>query len=65
MQFHLSFNIDQVNVLLRALDTQPHAAVRQVIDYIISEVNTQQQAATQPQAAQSPAVEEVSAGGTD
>jgi hypothetical protein len=62
MQFNLSFNLDQINVILRALDSQPHGAVRQVIDLVIAEVNAQQQAATQqPQAA----VEEVTAGGTD
>lgn len=61
MQFQLSFNIDQINAILRALDAQPHGAVRQVIDYVINEVNAQQQAATQ-QPAQT---EEVTAGGTD
>lgn len=62
MQFQLSFNIDQINAILRALDAQPHGAVRQVIDYVINEVNQQQQAATQQPQAQA---EEVTAGGTD
>ena len=63
MQFNLSLTIEQINTILRALDQQPHAAVRQTIDYVISEVNAQQQAAAAAaQQAQQPAD---SVGGTD
>lgn len=47
--FTLQFNIDQINVILRGLDMRPHGEVRQVLDYIINEVNTQQRAAQQAQ----------------
>lgn len=43
MSFTLTFNIEQINTILRGLDMRPHGEVRQVLDYIISEVNKQQQ----------------------
>jgi hypothetical protein len=45
----LTFNIEQLNVILRALDQMPHAQVRQVIDLIVTEANAQQQAAQRAQ----------------
>ena len=43
MNFTLTLNIEQVNTILRGLDMRPHGEVRQVLDYIITEVNRQQQ----------------------
>lgn len=62
MQFNLNLTIEQVNTILRALDQQPHSTVRQTIDYIISEVNAQQQVAQSPQPAQT---SNTAVGGTD
>lgn len=44
----LSFTIEQLNVVLRHLDAGQHGNVRQLIDYIVSEAQRQQQA--QPEA---------------
>lgn len=41
----ITFTIDQLNIVLRALDQMPHAQVRQTIDLIISEAQRQQQKA--------------------
>lgn len=54
----LSFNIEQVNVILRHLDAGAHAQVRQLIDKIITETNAQTQRPIAPSA-------EESVGGTD
>lgn len=42
MNFTLQLNIEQINTILRGLDMRPHGEVRQVLDYIINEVNRQQ-----------------------
>jgi len=42
MNFILQLNIEQINTILRGLDMRPHGEVRQVLDYIINEVNRQQ-----------------------
>lgn len=42
MNFQITLSMEHVNVILRALDSQPHGSVRQVIDYLIAEVNAQQ-----------------------
>lgn len=56
MNITLTFTIDQINAILRALDSAPHGQVRQIVDTIISEATKQQQAA---QAAAVAAREEV------
>ncbi len=43
MNFTLVMNIEQINTVLRGLDMRPHGEVRQLMDYIINEVNRQQQ----------------------
>lgn len=45
MEFTLTLNIDQINTILRGLDMRPHGEVRQLLDYIINQVNAQQQTA--------------------
>lgn len=47
MNFTLVMNIEQINTILRGLDMRPHGEVRQLLDYIINEVNKQQQPAEQ------------------
>ncbi|MFN7323044.1 MAG: hypothetical protein ACK5SP_02105 [bacterium] len=42
MNFKLQFTIEQINIILRGLDMRPHGEVRQLLDYIINEVNSQQ-----------------------
>lgn len=42
-----TFTTEQLNAILRMLDQLPHGQVRQVIDFIIGEVNKQQAAAQQ------------------
>jgi len=42
MNFQITLSMEHVNIILRALDSQPHGSVRQVIDYLIAEVNAQQ-----------------------
>lgn len=39
----LTFSLEQINVILRHLDAGAHAQVRQLIDFIITETNAQQQ----------------------
>lgn len=51
MKIQLEFTIEQLNVLLRMLDSGPHASVRQIIDYIIAETTRQQQSAQPAQEA--------------
>jgi hypothetical protein len=50
MEFILKLNIEQINTILRGLDMRPHGEVRQVLDYIINEVNQQQAPAAAPSA---------------
>lgn len=44
MNITLTFNIDQINIILQALDAGPHKEVRQLIDYILTEANAQREA---------------------
>jgi hypothetical protein len=57
----LTFNIEQVNTILRHLDAGAHAQVRQLIDNIINQTNAQ----TQAMNAQNVAASQESVGGTD
>ena len=41
MKDTFTFTADQLNTMLRMLDQMPHGQVRQVIDFIITEVNRQ------------------------
>lgn len=43
----LNFTIEQLQIILRGLDQLPHGASRQIIDYIVTEANRQQQEAKQ------------------
>ena len=55
----LTFNIEQVNTILRHLDAGAHAQVRQLIDNIINQTNAQ------AQAQQGMAAPQEAVGGTD
>lgn len=44
MKFTLTFDIEQINLILRALDSGPHKDVRPLIDYILTEANAQKEA---------------------
>lgn len=44
MQITLTFNIEQINVILHSLDNGPHKEVRPLIDFIITEANAQREA---------------------
>lgn len=48
--FSFTFTVEQVQTILAALDSQPHAQVRQLIDLIIGEANAQQQRINQQNA---------------
>lgn len=41
MKDTFTFTADQLNTMLRMLDQMPHGQVRQVIDFILTEVNRQ------------------------
>jgi hypothetical protein len=43
-QFAISLSFEQINAILRQLDSGPHNVVRPLIDSIISQVQAQQQA---------------------
>lgn len=48
MNITLTFSIEQINVILQALDAGPHKEVRQLIDYILTEANAQREAQVNP-----------------
>lgn len=57
MNVTFTFAIEQVRIILAALDAAPHGQVRPIIDHIVNEVNAQQHAAMTAAAASREEVE--------